>query len=59
MSFLLNNRRSATVRAAQPGILVRISKQRFINALKERPQYGLFLARLLSRRLLRHHHYTG
>ena len=59
MSFLLNNRRSATVRAAQPGTLVRISKQRFINALKERPQYGLFLARLLSRRLLRLHHYTG
>ncbi len=59
MSFLLNNRRSATVRAAQPGTLVRISKKRFINAIKERPQYGLFLARLLSRRLSRLHHITG
>ncbi|MFP4011669.1 MAG: cyclic nucleotide-binding domain-containing protein [Spirochaetaceae bacterium] len=59
MSFLLNNRRSATVRAAQPGTLVRISKRRFVNAIKERPQYGLFLARLLSRRLFRLHHLTG
>jgi CRP-like cAMP-binding protein len=38
---------------------VQISKKRFINAIKERPQYGLFLARLLSRRLFRLHHVTG
>lgn len=59
MSFLLNNRRSATVKAATDGSLVRINKRRFINALKEQPQYGLFLARLLSRRLFRLHHVTG
>lgn len=59
MSFLLNNRRSATVRAATAGTLVQISKKRFINAIRERPQYGLFLARLLSRRLFRLHHVTG
>ena len=59
MSFLLNNRRSATVRAASAATLVRISKKRFVHAIKHRPEYGLFLARLLSRRLLRHHYVTG
>lgn len=59
MSFLLNNRRTATVRAASAGTLVRISKKRFVNAIKQRPEYGLFLARLLSRRLLRQHYVTG
>jgi anti-sigma regulatory factor (Ser/Thr protein kinase) len=55
MSFLLNNRRSATVRALGRGSLIKISKEAFINAIKERPHYGIFLARLLSQRLVKLH----
>jgi hypothetical protein len=53
MSFLLNDRRSATVIANTPGRLIKISKQTFINGLKSHPYYGLFLAKLLARRLYR------
>jgi anti-sigma regulatory factor (Ser/Thr protein kinase) len=56
MSFLLGNRRTATVRSAGRGTLIKIGKEQFINAIKERPYYGLFLARLLSQRLVRLHH---
>jgi Cyclic nucleotide-binding domain/Histidine kinase-like ATPase domain len=55
MSFLLNNRRSATVRAATDGTLIRISKRDFVRAIKERPHYALFLSRLLAQRIQRHH----
>jgi anti-sigma regulatory factor (Ser/Thr protein kinase) len=55
MSFLLNNQRSATVRAMSRGVLVKISKESFINAIKERPHYGIFLARLLAQRLVKLH----
>ena len=55
MSFLLNNRRSATVISVGSGILIRISKEAFINAIKESPHYGLFLARLLAQRLVQLH----
>jgi len=55
MSFLLNNRRSATVRSVGKGVLYRISKESFINAIKERPHYGIFLARLLAQRLVKLH----
>jgi hypothetical protein len=55
MSFLLNNRRSATVRAKCRGVLIKITKEAFINAIKERPHYGIFLARLLSQRLVKLH----
>lgn len=55
MSFLLNNRRSATVRAVGPGVLLRVSKKQFINTVKEKPYYGVFLARLLAQRLVRTH----
>ena len=55
MSFLLNNRRSATVRSVGKGALIRISKESFINAIKERPHYGIFLARLLAQRLVKLH----
>lgn len=51
MSFLLNNRRSATVRSVGRGVLIKISKEAFINAIKENPHYGFFLARLLAQRL--------
>ncbi len=55
MSFLLNNRRSATVRAVGPGRLLRVSKQQFINTIKHKPYYGVFLARLVAQRLVRSH----
>jgi len=53
MSFLLSNRRSATVVAKGPCTLIRISKQDFVNLIKESPHYGIFLARLLAQRLAR------
>jgi hypothetical protein len=53
MSFLLSNRRSATVVAKGDTVLIRISKQDFVNMIKENPHYGIFLARLLAQRLAR------
>jgi CheY-like chemotaxis protein len=53
MSFLLSNRRSATVVARGPATLIEISKQDFVNLIKENPHYGIFLARLLAQRLAR------
>jgi len=58
MSFLLDNQRSATVRALGRGVLVKISKESFINAIKARPHYGIFLARLLAQRLVKLHKAT-
>lgn len=53
MSFLLNNKRSATVKALSDGCLIRISKREFVEGIKEKPHYSLFLARLLAQRLER------
>ncbi len=53
MSFLLNNRRSATVKALTDGSLIRISKKEFVAGIKEKPHYSLFLARLLAQRIER------
>lgn len=53
MSFLLGNRRSATVVAAERTILVRITKNTFVTGIQRRPHYGIFLARLLAQRLSR------
>jgi hypothetical protein len=53
MAFLLSNRRSATVVAKGQCTLIRISKQDFVNLIKENPHYGIFLARLLAQRLAR------
>jgi anti-sigma regulatory factor (Ser/Thr protein kinase) len=58
MSFLLDNRRSATVKSIGRGILIKISKEAFINSIKERPHYGIFLARLLAQRLVKLHKVT-
>ncbi|MBN2735747.1 MAG: cyclic nucleotide-binding domain-containing protein [Spirochaetales bacterium] len=51
MSFLLNNKRSATVRANGKCVLLNISKESFLSAIKKNPHYGVFLARLLAQRL--------
>jgi hypothetical protein len=53
MSFLLSNRRSATVIAKGSCSLIKISKQDFFNFIKQSPHYGIFLARLLAQRLAR------
>ncbi|MFP4363968.1 MAG: cyclic nucleotide-binding domain-containing protein [Spirochaetia bacterium] len=53
MSFLLNNRRSATVRAESPGKLIKISRRAFISVVKRYPHYGIFLSKLLARKLSR------
>lgn len=55
MSFLVKNKRTATVRALGPGRLIKISKQEFIETLKDKPYYALFLSRMLAERLVRLH----
>lgn len=51
MSFLLEEQRSATVIAGTAGKMIKISKQDFIAILKDQPYYGLFLAKLIAKRL--------
>ncbi len=53
MSFLLNNRRSATVRAEGPGRLIKLSRKAFVSVIKEFPHYGIFLSKLVARKLVR------
>ena len=53
MSFLLNNRRSATVRAEIDGKLLKITRKSFVTVIKEFPHYGIFLSKLLARKLVR------
>ncbi len=53
MSFLLANRRSATVISKGSSVLVPVSKHSFVNIIREQPHYGIFLARLLAHRLER------
>ena len=59
MSFLLNNRRSATVKACGKCRLLRISKKEFLMVMKRKPHYSIFLARLLAQRLHRLNKLTG
>lgn len=56
MSFLLSNRRSATVTAVGDGILLRLDKDEFVQAMRDYPHYGILLARLLASRLVALHH---
>ncbi|MCL1818550.1 MAG: cyclic nucleotide-binding domain-containing protein [Spirochaetaceae bacterium] len=51
MSFLLTHRRSATVVSRGESILFKISKNEFMNIIKEKPHYGILLARLIAQRL--------
>ncbi len=51
MSFLLEEKRNATVIANTPGRLIRISKEALVNSIKSHPYYGMFLAKLLAQRL--------
>jgi CRP-like cAMP-binding protein len=51
MSFLLANRRSATVVSKNNSVLFKISKNEFMNIIREKPHYGILLARLIAQRL--------
>jgi len=51
MSFLMNNMRTAAVVCETPGRLVKISRRSFVRTLRLYPQYGLFLAKLMARKL--------
>ena len=53
MSFLLNQRRSASVRAVTSGKLILLTRKTFINVIREYPHYGIFLSKLLAKRLVR------
>jgi len=53
MSFLLNDRRSATIISIGTGTLVKIPKMEFITLIRQNPHYGIFLSRLLAQRLAR------
>jgi len=53
MSFLLNQRRSATIKATSAGKLVLLPQKNFINIIREFPHYGIFLSKLLAKRLVR------
>ncbi len=59
MSFLVNNRRSATVASRGKSSLITISKVDFVNLIRKNPHYGMFLARLLAQRLQRLNEYTA
>lgn len=58
MSFLLNDRRSATIMSVGNGSLVKIPKMEFISLIREHPHYGIFLSRLLAQRLARQSNQT-
>ncbi|MDR1445779.1 MAG: cyclic nucleotide-binding domain-containing protein [Treponema sp.] len=53
MAFLLNQRRSASVRADGPGKLILITRRAFVSIVREYPHYGIFLSKLLAKRLVR------
>jgi CRP-like cAMP-binding protein len=53
MSFLLNDRRSATILSVDEGKLIRIPKASFLNLIRKNPHYGIFLSKLLAQRLQR------
>ncbi|MDR2072689.1 MAG: cyclic nucleotide-binding domain-containing protein [Spirochaetaceae bacterium] len=59
MSFLLNQRRSATIKAASPGKLILLTQKTFVSVIREYPHYGIFLSKLLARRLVRSNEQTA
>jgi anti-sigma regulatory factor (Ser/Thr protein kinase) len=59
MSFLLNQHRSATVIATSPGKLILLTQKTFINVIREYPYYGIFLSKLLAKRLVRSNEQTA
>jgi anti-sigma regulatory factor (Ser/Thr protein kinase) len=53
IAFLLNQRRSASVQADGPGKLVLLTRKTLVNIIREYPHYGIFLSKLMARRLVR------
>jgi anti-sigma regulatory factor (Ser/Thr protein kinase) len=53
MAFLLNQRRSASVQADGPGKLILLTRKAFVGIIREYPHYGIFLSKLLAKRLVR------
>jgi anti-sigma regulatory factor (Ser/Thr protein kinase) len=53
IAFLLNQRRSASVRADRPGKLILLTRKTFVSIIREYPHYGIFLSKLLAKRLVR------
>ncbi|MDR1972700.1 MAG: cyclic nucleotide-binding domain-containing protein [Treponema sp.] len=53
MSFLLNQRRSASIRADGPGKLILLTSKNFVSIIRAYPHYGIFLSKLLAKRLVR------
>ena len=58
MSFLLNDRRSATILAVGNCKLIKIPKGDFLQMIRKNPHYGLFLSRMLAQRLVKQTHST-
>lgn len=52
MAFLHHNKRTGTVKAVTKAQLLPISRSGFIDMVKKYPYYGVFLARLLTKRLI-------
>jgi anti-sigma regulatory factor (Ser/Thr protein kinase) len=59
MSFLLNQRRSATIRATSTGKLILLTQKTFVNVIREYPHYGIFLSKLLAKRIVRSNEQTA
>ena len=53
MSFLLSQRRSATIKATSTGKLVLLTQKNFIKVIRDYPHYGIFLSKLIAKRLVR------
>jgi anti-sigma regulatory factor (Ser/Thr protein kinase) len=53
MSFLLNDKRSATILAVGDCRLIKIPKAEFLKMIRKNPHYGIFLSRMLAQRLVR------
>lgn len=59
MAFLLNNKRSVTVTAKTKGKLIKVSRKSFISIIQQFPHYGIFLAKLIARKLDRSNRETS
>jgi CRP-like cAMP-binding protein len=53
MSFLLDQRRSASVRSDGPGKLILLTRRNFVDIIRSYPHYSIFLSKLLAKRLAR------
>ncbi|MDR1947935.1 MAG: cyclic nucleotide-binding domain-containing protein [Spirochaetaceae bacterium] len=53
MAFLLNQKRSASVHAETAGKLILLTRKALVDVIRECPHYGIFLSKLLAKRLVR------